>query len=78
MKILLDIISLQVNNDYTLVLEFENNEKRVFDMKPYLEQKPFNKLKNYSLFEQAQIKYGTVAWPENIDIDPELLYEYSI
>lgn len=78
MNILLDIITLQVNNDYTMVLEFENNEKRVFDMKPYLEHKPFEKLKNFSLFEQAHIKYGTVAWPGNIDIDPELLYEYSI
>jgi hypothetical protein len=77
MKTLLDVISLKANEDYTLELIFENNEKRVFDMSPYLDRMPFKKLANRELFLQANIEYGTVVWPEAIDIDPEILYNSS-
>ena len=36
MEILLDVISVKTREDYTLDLTFENGEKRIFDMKPFL------------------------------------------
>jgi hypothetical protein len=63
--------------DNTMLLVFENNEKRLFDMTPYLDEKPFNRLKNSPLFMQASIDNGTVVWPGNIDIAPETLWDCS-
>ena len=75
---LLDVINVTVQSDFILLLEFENGEKRVFSMMAYLEQKPWSRLKSGNVFQGAFIDNGTVAWPGNIDIDPETLYELSI
>ena len=78
MEALLDVVKVKVGADYALLLEFENGEKRVFDMRPYLDKKPFVKIKDASLFVQARVDYGTVIWPGNIDIAPETLYDRSV
>ncbi len=74
---LLDVIRVEAHPDYSLLLEFENGEKRLFDMAPYMDQKPWIRLKGTPLFERAFVSLGTVTWPGNIDIDPETLYELS-
>lgn len=73
---LLDVVSVVATDDYKLRLEFENGEKRIFDMSPYMQKKPFVQLKG-PLFAKAFIDYGTVCWPGNIDIAPETLYDRS-
>lgn len=78
MDILLDVIKVEVGADYALLLEFENGEKRIFDMRPYLDKKPFVRIKDAVLFAQAKVDYGTVVWPGNIDIAPETLYDRSV
>ncbi|MDP3149735.1 MAG: DUF2442 domain-containing protein [Ignavibacteria bacterium] len=77
MEKLLDVINVEPRKDNTLLLVFENQETRLFDMAPYLDKKPFTKLKDSPLFMQAMVAYGTVVWPGNIDIAPETLWEYS-
>ncbi len=74
---LLDVVKVEAKLDYMLYLEFENGEKRVFDMSPYMDKKPFVQLKGSSLFAMATVDYGTVVWPGNIDIAPETLYDRS-
>lgn len=78
MDALLDVVKVDVKPDYVLLLEFENGEKRLFDMKPYLEKRPFMPLKGSTLFAQARVDYGTVVWPGDIDIAPETLYDRSL
>ena len=75
---LLDIIHVSVQSDFVLFLDFENGERRAFNMKAYLDQKPWSRLKAGNVFQGAFIENGTVAWPGNIDIDPETLYERSV
>jgi hypothetical protein len=77
MEILLDVISVTPQDDRTLLLTFENQEKRSFDMKPYLVKAPFSILENLPLFMKATIACGTVVWPGNLDIAPETLYDGS-
>lgn len=77
MRELLDVVKVQAKPDFTLDLEFENGERKIFDMKPYLNKKPFYRLKEYQLFACATVGYGTVVWPGNIDIAPETLYDRS-
>lgn len=78
MPTLLDIVSVEARPDFTLLLEFENCEKRVFDMAPFMDKKPFSQLKASGLFSRAFVDYGTVVWPGEIDIAPETLYDRSI
>lgn len=75
---LLDVTRVVAKADFTLSLEFENGESRRFDMRTYLDQKPWVHLKTGNVFLGAFVENGTVAWPGNIDIDPETLYELSI
>jgi hypothetical protein len=46
METLLDVVSVAAQEDYTLLLVFENGERRRFDMKPLLDKKPFSRLKD--------------------------------
>jgi len=77
MEVLLDVVKVKASPDYKLHLEFENGEKRIFDMSPYMDRKPFAQLKGSPLFAKASVDYGTVVWPGNIDIAPETLYDLS-
>ncbi len=78
METLLDVVKVKVEPGYLLRLEFENGEKRVFDMSAYMDKRPFVRIKDFSLFALAKVDYGTVVWPGNIDIAPETLYDRSI
>ena len=75
---LLDVIRVVPQPSYRLLLEFENHEKRLFDMSPYLVIGVFRNLNDASLFKAARIEGGTVAWPGEIDIAPETLYLESV
>jgi len=77
MGILLDVINVQALPGHKLIMRFENGERRRFDMSPYMDQKPWVKLRESPLFYLAKVEYGTVVWPGEIDIDPETLYELS-
>lgn len=60
--------------DHTLTLTFVNEEVRVFDIRPYLGYPAFEPLRNVAFFKLARADHGTVAWPQEIDFDPDTLY----
>jgi hypothetical protein len=76
-NVLLDVVKVRTVSNHILILEFESGEERQFDMLPYLEKKPFIRLKGSPLFSKASIAHGTVVWPGNIDIAPDTLYSRS-
>lgn len=78
MEPLLDVIAVEGRNDFSLALTFENGERRLFDMKPYLGLRPFTPLISLALFLQARVKLDTVVWPGNLDIAPETLLHRSV
>ncbi len=66
--------SVKPQEDYCLLLTFENGEKRVFDLKPYLQQPVFRKLKNLALFQTARVMSGSVEWQGDVDLSYDTLY----
>lgn len=68
--IMMDVVHVEARPDYSLFLEFENGERRVFDTTSLMDKKPFDQLKG-SLFMKALVDYGTVVWAGQIDIAPE-------
>lgn len=77
MEQLLDVVKVEALAGYKLRLEFENGEKRLFDMTPYIDERPFASLKDSPVFGLAHVEFGTVVWPGEIDIGPETLYHRS-
>jgi hypothetical protein len=65
-------------NDYFLLLTFENGETRKFDMKPYLEFGIFRELRDINLFNSVKTSFDTIEWANEADLDPEMLYQESI
>jgi hypothetical protein len=59
------------------LLTFKNGEKRVFDMKPYLDFGIFRELKNLEIFNTVKISFDTIEWDNEADFDPEILYQKS-
>ncbi|SRR6266536_2205121 len=68
------IKSVKTQEDYRLLLTFENGEKRVFDLKPYLEKPVFRWLKNIALFKTARVVSGSVEWQGDVDLSYDTLY----
>ncbi|MDR3047367.1 MAG: DUF2442 domain-containing protein [Bacteroidales bacterium] len=73
----LSVSKVQPLNDYKLELTFENNETKIFDVKPYLDTGLFKTLKDENFFKRVKVSYDTIEWPNGIDLDPEILYEKS-
>jgi hypothetical protein len=70
--------AVKPQDDYMLLLTFENDEQRLFDMKPYLDFGPvFKALKNDSLFRSVHVAFRSVEWANDADLDPEMLYPNS-
>jgi hypothetical protein len=65
-------------SDYELLLVFENDEKKKFDMKPCLCRGIFRELSNEDLFKSVRISFDSIQWANNADLDPEFLYEHSV
>ena len=72
------IVSVEPLDDYRVLLTFSNNEKRIKDMKPYLDKGVFKKLKDKNFFNSVHISFDTISWDDEIDICPDTLYETSI
>ena len=73
----LSVTKVEPLNDYKLLLTFENNEKRIFDVNPYLNIGRYSDLKNSNLFKSVRISFDTIQWNNEIDFDPEFLYSKS-
>lgn len=70
-------VNVVAKDDYCLLVTFDNDETRVFDVKPYLTFKPFEELKDYVLFQTVKPAGLSVEWIHGQDICPDELYYNS-
>lgn len=70
-------IDVKPLNNYILEIIFENGEKKHFDVKPYLEFKLFNELKNIEEFRKVRVAGLSIEWENGADICPDELYNNS-
>ena len=71
------ISSVQPLDNYRLLLTFNTNESKVFDMNEYLDHGLFTQLKSKELFDTVRISFDTIQWANGLDLCPEVLYEKS-
>ncbi|MDF1618756.1 DUF2442 domain-containing protein [Petrocella sp. FN5] len=73
----LAVTNVKPLSDYQLLITFDNSEKRLFDMKPYLDKGIYRELKDESKFKSVRVSFDSIEWCNEADIDPEFLYEKS-
>ncbi len=72
---MLKVIDVDYMGDYTLSLTFNNGEKRIADLKPYLHGEVFGELLDKDNFIQYGLTTVTIEWANGADLAPEFLYE---
>lgn len=60
--------------NYTLHIFFDNNEEKIFDVKPYIKGNWYKELMDVSYFSSVSTDGFTVIWPNGQDICPDDLY----
>ncbi|MFH2124500.1 MAG: DUF2442 domain-containing protein [Pseudomonadota bacterium] len=68
------IKAVHPGDNYTLNILFENNEERVFDVKPYLDKGIFTQLKDHGIFKSVKPFHGSIQWINGLDFCPDTLY----
>ena len=68
------VINAKAEDDFSLLLEFNDGSVKRFDAKPYLDYEVFKPLKDLNYFKRIKIAFGTVQWTDEQDISPETLY----
>jgi hypothetical protein len=73
------IKSVKAVDRHTLVVEFDNQQKRKYDVTPLLNKEMFLPLANFSLFQSVRVDDGgyAVVWNENIDISEYELWMHG-
>lgn len=74
------IINVIATNDYKLILIYDSGEKKIFDVKPYINGNWFEELLSIDYFLSVKLVSSGVGieWPNGQDISPHELYEQSI
>lgn len=66
--------SVKYESPYKLILGFDNNETREFDLVPYLQYQVYKKLTDERVCSSVSVFNGTVIWDDDTDFDPDTLY----
>ncbi len=74
----LSVIDVKPLDDYVLWLRFETGEEKTFDVNPYLTMGTFKELKDVTLFRTARVCFDTIERGNQLDLDPEVLYQDSV
>lgn len=68
------VIQVKPLDDYRLELVFANQERKLFNVKPYLTKGIFQELQDLTLFNAIRAFNGSILWPNDLDLDPDTLY----
>ena len=66
-------------DEHNLLVEFDNNEKKKYDISPLLDKEMFLPLKNPALFKAVRVEEGgyAISWNEKIDISEYELWRHG-
>jgi hypothetical protein len=68
-----DVKTVKPLDNYQLYVEIKDWRCGIFDVKPYLDFGVFHELKNIHYFNQVDILFGAITWPNEQDIASETL-----
>jgi len=78
MSIAPSAVAVEPSNDYTLLVTFDNKERRLFDVKPYMDHPAYKELRIPALFRTVKPANLSIEWIHGQDICPDELYYDSV
>ena len=72
-----DIVSARALDDYKVAVTFDTGDTGIFDCIRYLSKPYWKPLNDKAFFKQVRVDYGTLVWPNEIDIGPEDVWEFA-
>lgn len=74
----IQVLSVKVVNDLSLLVKFDSGEERVFDCSSLLNYPVFEKLEDQVVFNTVNVESGVIIWLDGeLDISPEKVYALS-
>ncbi len=70
-------IDVKILDNYEIEILFDNQEKRIFDVKPYFKFKIFKELEDIEKFKKVKVSGLSIEWENGADICPDELYNNS-
>lgn len=63
--------------DYQLLISFQNNDEKIYDCLPLLDEHPFTLLKNKGFFKSVKVDNGGygISWNDEIDLSEAELWQ---
>ena len=71
-------IRVQAVCAYQILIEFDNGEKKQFDVEPYIKGDWYGQLRSFEYFKRVSTDGFTVVWPDGQDICPDELYDMGM
>jgi hypothetical protein len=68
------IKAVKALDNFLLEIEFKNNERKLFDVKPYINIGVFIELQNPEYFKLVKVNGPSIACPNEQDFCPDTLY----
>lgn len=64
---------------HTLLVEFDNSDKRLYDASKLIEREPFLPLQNWAFFKNVQVEKSGYAiyWNDEIDLSEYELWQHG-
>ena len=78
MKTYASVVSAEPLPDFRVQVVFDTGERGVFDCKPLLSDPFWHRLSDPAFFRLVRVAYGTLVWPDDIDIAPEDVWEKTV
>jgi len=69
-----NITDVKAQEDYYILLSFENGEIKLFDMKPYIDKGFFKQLQDKTYFKTVKTHFDSIQWANGQDLSPDTLY----
>lgn len=71
-------VEVEAIDNKTLLVKFNNGEMKKVDISVFLNYPMYKELNDYNFFKQVKADGMTVYWNDDIDIDPDYLYEKGV
>ena len=68
------VVEVKARGDFTVEILFANTERKIFDVKPYLDKGIFKELQNKDVFNSVKVDNGSISWVGGQDFCPDTLY----
>lgn len=67
------IVKVTPNDDYTLLVEFEYDNKIIFNMRDIIKTIPFCSLEDINRFKKVMVEDKAIYWPEPVPNEKSII-----